>query len=405
MNITGIIAEYNPFHSGHAYHIQKAREISGADYIVAVMSPDFVQRGEPAVFDKYTRTRAALLGGADLVLELPVLYACASAEYFALGAAALLDGLGAVDSLCFGSETPSLSLFLQSAKILEEEPEAYRRALQKGLRQGLTYPQARAGALAGHIPDRFFSSPNNILGVEYCRALRRLSSSIRPLPLQRLGSGYHDSSLKEGFCSATALRRGLAKGQSSQSLLPYVPEECRQVFSGACRHPVFPDDLMPWLTRQLLIRTDFTDIFDVTADLSDRLVNLSCSLIGKSWEQTVAAVKTRQMTEARIRRVLLHILLNIRQDLADECRAQGPVFYARILGFRKKAGPLLRQLKKSSRLPLLTKPAAAAGQLSGAGPDMLDLDFRVSHLYRSILTSRYGLPFKSEYQMGPLILP
>ena len=127
MNITGIIAEYNPFHSGHAYHIQKAREISGADYIVAVMSPDFVQRGEPAVFDKYTRTRAALLGGADLVLELPVLYACASAEYFALGAAALLDGLGAVDSLCFGSETPSLSLFLQSAKILEEEPEAYRR--------------------------------------------------------------------------------------------------------------------------------------------------------------------------------------------------------------------------------------------------------------------------------------
>ena len=137
MNITGIIAEYNPFHSGHAYHIQKAREISGADYIVAVMSPDFVQRGEPAVFDKYTRTRAALLGGADLVLELPVLYACASAEYFALGAAALLDGLGAVDSLCFGSETPSLSLFLQSAKILEEEPRHTAGRCKRGCARAL----------------------------------------------------------------------------------------------------------------------------------------------------------------------------------------------------------------------------------------------------------------------------
>lgn len=425
MKITGIIAEYNPFHTGHAYHLKKARESSGCDYIVVVMSPDFVQRGEPAVFDKFTRARMALLGGADLVLELPVCYACGSAEYFAMGAVALLDGLGAADTLCFGCETPSRSLLLRSAQVLDQEPKEYTNTLREGLRLGLTYPQSRARAIAGYFASHsgdlpansagaaglendwsgFFSSPNNILGMEYCKAIRHLHASMAPLPIRRLGSGYHDPVLGGGYCSATALRKGLAGSERLDSLLPYVPAECQALFSSACGRPIMPDDLMPWLTRQLLIMTDFSGIFDVSPDLSDRILKLRYSLTGKSWAETVAAIKTRQITEARIRRVLLHIILDISQELADSCREDGPIFYARILGFRREAAPLLRRIKETSRLPLITKPSAAARSLKGPAARMLQMDFTASHLYRSLLTAKYGMPFCSEAETGPVILP
>ena len=198
MRTVGIIAEYNPFHTGHEYHIRKARELSGADYVIVVMSPDFVQRGEPAVFDKYTRTRMALQGGADLVIELPVCYATGSAEYFAEGATALLDSLGTVNTLCFGGESDDISLFQNIADILIQEPKEYTDLLRSFLKQGMTYPQARCQALSHYLknqisdpsssallPDQcklpdletvtdFLSTPNNILGIEYCKALKKL---------------------------------------------------------------------------------------------------------------------------------------------------------------------------------------------------------------------------------------
>lgn len=442
MKTAGIIAEYNPFHTGHAYQLRKARERSGCDYTLVVMSPDFVQRGEPAIFDKYTRARMALLGGADVVVELPLCYASASAEYFALGAVALLDSLGAADVLCFGCETPDLSLLQTCAQVLDQEPESYRRALREGLRRGLTYPQAGARALAGlshpsvrSIPgtpslspagsfsaaspqkqdvlsgdgetelSKFFSTPNNILGVEYCKAIRRLGSSLAPLPLRRKGRGYSDPALEGEFCSATALRQGIARQKESGELLPYIPQECRGLFLSACQTPLYPDDLMPWLTRQLLIQEDFSRVFDVSPDLSRRIGRMRYSLTGKSWTETVGAVKTRQMTEARIRRALLHIILDLPQDLADRCRDEGPVFYARVLGFRKTAAPLLRRIKENSRIPLITRPAAAARSLTGLAGEMLAADFAASHLYRSLLAAKYHLPFRSEQEMGPVILP
>ncbi len=485
MCTVGIIAEYNPFHTGHEYHIQEAKRKTGADYAVVVMSPDFVQRGEPAIFDKHTRAEFALRCGADLVLELPVCYATGSAEYFARGAVGILDALGVVDALCFGSETADPALFDAAARLLAEEPEAYRQLLDNGLKSGKTFPQARAEALqavrAGtgetSALANFLATPNNILGVEYCRALLGLGSPIRPLPIRREGNAYDSDDLAGRYCSATALRRALlgrgaveqdrtyaadsVPSQCSapvecsatlggqiprfcdlQRLQPYIPRECHSLFEYAAGRIVTADDLLPYLAQKLLTVTDFAQTLDISPDLAARILRLRYSCIGLSYPELLARLKTRQLTEARIRRALLHLILDIRtQDLADY-RASGSVYYARILGFRKSAGPLLHAVREHSRIPLPVKmanaeavirtaysdgqqildaltgrhtvdisagqramvaPAAAANQKETAALSMLAQDLYASHLYGSIVSYKYGLPFLTEYQKNPVI--
>ena len=210
MKVVGIIAEYNPFHKGHEYQIRYAREILGADYIVVAMSGDFVQRGAPALMEKHLRAEMALLGGADLILEMPVQTATASAEGFAAGGVSLLDGLGVVDELCFGSECGDTETLMNIAQILIKEPFEYRKLLQQNLRTGMSFPAARSSALIRYMREKatsvhntfgvssehielILSSPNNILGIEYCKALLRLNSRILPHALLRKGCGYHDT--------------------------------------------------------------------------------------------------------------------------------------------------------------------------------------------------------------------
>lgn len=478
MRTVGIIAEYNPFHTGHAYHLERAKEMAGADFALVVMSPDFVQRGEPAVFDKYTRTRMALAGGADLVLELPLRFATGSAEYFAQGALALLDGLGVVDALCFGAETDDPELFLGTARILEREPDEYIQILKQFLKTGMTFPQARMEALAiytdafsEHTEDSvkselfatidisasvrnkthlylhdndpgypnyrgsqdnyrtFLSAPNNILGIEYCRALLRLDSPITALPVRREGSCYNSLSLDGTFCSATALRRELihdsnalhrscnskndyrisGTGQSPDSnvsakTLRHIPESCRSLFVQACRTACYPELFMPYLDEKLLAQDCFTHILDITPDLSDRMSKKRFSCIGKSWRETVALLKTKQITEARIRRALLHLILDIRQDSVKQSAGQPMIPYARLLGFRTEAAPLLHEMKQNSSFPLISKNANAGKLLSENALRMWEQDIFASHLYRSAVARTYCQDFKTEYEMSPVIL-
>lgn len=407
MQTVGIVAEYNPFHTGHKYHIAKAKEVSGADFAVIVMSPDFVQRGEPAIFDKYTRTHMALLGGADLVLELPVCYATGSAEYFSEGAAALLDRLGVINSLCFGSETADADAFGKAADILLEEPEGYTQHLKEALKHGKTFPQARSIALAayssasGYIP---IDTPNNILGVEYCKALKKMQSKIRPFPVERKGSAYSSSSLDGAYCSATALRRGIFSQSSEKKLLSYIPETSHIPFLNARDMCLAADDLLPHLTWQLLRCTAFEDVLDISSDLSDRISNLRFACVGKSYAEIVSLLKTKQMTEARIRRALLHLILGITRDTVEAFRTHGTVFYARILGFRKTATPLLHELKQKSTLPLITKTSCASSVLEQYGAQMWEQDLFASHLYRSIRAGKYHIPFQTEFEISPVIL-
>ena len=236
MKVVGIIAEYNPFHRGHEYQIRYAKETLGADYVVIAMSGDFVQRGAPALMEKHVRAEMALLGGADLVLEMPVQTATASAEGFATGGVSLLDGLGVIDELCFGSECGDTEILMDVAEILVKEPYEYRDLLQQNLRAGMSFPAARSSALIGYIQEKIasglntlgtsseyiglvLSSPNNILGIEYCKALLRLNSRIIPHALLRKGSGYHDTDFSllsdDKFPSASGIRNLMKKSEKA----------------------------------------------------------------------------------------------------------------------------------------------------------------------------------------------
>ena len=423
MRTVGIIAEYNPFHTGHAYHIAQAKKISGADYAMVIMSPDFVQRGTPAVFDKYTRTQMALQCGADLVIELPVCYASGSAEFFAEGAIALLNRIGVVDTLVFGAEHDDLALFQATADLLLKEPEAYSKMLKAFLKEGFTYPKARSEALIRTLESNtfsciqndsgntqsylssFLSSPNNILGIEYCKALKKTKSRIMPIPLLRFGSSYNSTSLDGVFCSASALREGIQREEDMEELLPFIPVSCRPLFLDSLKRTVFADDMLPFIVNKLLTEQSFSHILDISLDLSERIQNLRFPSIGKSFDELSESLKTKQVTKARINRALVHLLLDIRTDAVDSFRQKGTVFYAKVLGLSKNAVSLLHAIKENSDLPFLTKPAKADSLLQGAGLNMWKQDLYASHLYRSVVSCKYHVPFRTEWETSPIILP
>lgn len=411
MKIVGLITEYNPFHNGHLYHLEKAKELTGCDCAVAVMSGDFVQRGGPALLPKHLRARMALACGVSAVLELPVCCAGASAEYFASGAVSLLDSLGCVDALCFGSECGDLKLLLQAARILEEEPDDYRRLLRDGLKRGLSFPRARQEALVTCTKDpaagQVLSSPNNILGIEYIRAARRLGSKMELFTLPRQSSGYHDVHLTENCSSASAIRAlyenrpfpetlSLLGGQVPPSCLPIL-EEAYQV-----RYPVFSRDFSLLLKYRLSLETkeSLTQYADVSADLANRIMNRLGAFIDA--DQFCGLLKTKELTYSRISRALFHILLGIRASDAGGRGAVRPG-YARILGFRRDSAQVLTEMKAHSRIPLLTKLTQTA-PLDPDAKKMLECDLFASSLYESVVADKFHLPCQSEYQKQVVIL-
>ncbi len=406
MRTVGIIAEYNPLHKGHAYHIQKARELAGADYVIVVMSPDFVQRGEPAVFDKYARAQMALLCGADLVLELPVCYATGSAEYFAEGAVKIFDQLSITDSICFGTEGPAKNAgpYLRLAGELNEEPEKYKESLKENLKKGMSFPEARS--LSADDPEKLLSMPNASLGVEYCRALIKFGSDMTPIPLKRVGNGYLDESAEGDFCSAMAIRKALLScdNETEKKIYPYIPSCTRSVFEEEKKALISADDFLPFLIQKLLYEDSYDGILDIRKDLSRRMKNLRYLCVGKSFEEIVSILQTKQVTKSRIRRALLHLILDIRLDDVEEFRKKGTVYYARILGFKKESSKLLHEIKKKSKLPLIAKTSDAPELLDDTGKKMWDADVAASHLYGSVRSKKNHLPFRSEYEKSPVIL-
>ena len=379
MKVTGIIAEYNPFHQGHAYHLSRARELTGADRILIVMGGNFMQRGEPAIIDKYTRTEMALRNGADLVLELPAASATGSAEYFAEGAVELLDASGVVNELCFGSE-----------------PEDYQELLRAELKKGKTFPEARETALSAFLPKQsLLASPNNILAIEYIKALKRRKSSIRPLTIQRLGS-YHgengqpagaphtvSGNLPESFASASTIRCQLqtlekqivtsCEQPAFGSLMTALAKELPPSSFGLLKDVLLADRLvqaedfsLPLHYRLMQAKEplEFSVYLDVSEELSRRIYSLRQEFTG--WNAFLDLVRTRQYTRSRVSRALLHILLDIRQEEVL------PPTHLRVLGFRREASDLLSEIKKKSRLPLITK---------AAGHPELSEEIRISSLY------------------------
>ena len=380
MKLLGIIAEYNPFHNGHFYQLQKAKQMTKADAVVVIMSGNFVQRGEPAILDKWTRTHMALCSGADIVIELPVLYATASAEYFAYGAVKLLDEIGITD-ICFGSELGEIKPLQQIAQLLLEEPESFRKLLKQALESGISYASARSIALTQFYPaakDILFQS-NNILAVEYLKSLLKLNSAIRPHTIARKGSAYHDITLQP-MASATALRNAISQNHVKE-IKEQIPPQCYAILQqniAQGKAPIFLEHFTE--AFHYCIRThspeSIKNIFEVKEGLENRIYKAFDT--NYDINSIISFIKSKRYTQTHIQRMLLHILLQIQtQDIHLFCQSPSP--YVRILGFRREKQHLLSIFK--NRLPLLTNVKQYQTILDKNGQALFALETKSTDIY------------------------
>lgn len=396
MNIAGITAEYNPFHTGHAYQISALKAQLGPDTsVVAVMSGSWVQQGRPAVTDKWTRARMALNGGADLILELPTVWAAASAESFARGAVELLCRCGVIDTLCFGSETGELAPLLAAAECLDS-PD-YPEQLRKALEGGASFAAARQAAVEALIgpAGAALASPNNNLGVEYLRALRSLHSNIKPVTIRREGAAHNSlDRTGEGFRSATQLRQHLARGEW-ETVRPYVPAGNLDVFQSApLADPRLGERAVLACLRKMTAE-DWAKLPDAGAGegLPQRLERAGRQC--RSLDDFFTLAKTRRYAMARLRRMALWAFLGL---TAADVPAEPP--YLRVLGFNARGREVLKRMKTTAQLPILTKPAHAR-ELDGPGRRLFELEARCTDLYGLFLPQLP--PPGQEWTRGPII--
>lgn len=390
MKTVGIIAEYNPFHNGHRYQIEQARNLTNADYVIVVMSGSFVQRGTPAWTDKYLRAEMALECGADMVFSLPTAYATASAETFAFGGVSLLHQLGFVDYLCFGSECGDIHALWNIANFLIKPDDSFEFAIKQLVQDGMSYPAARANAYTvatGYSP-QLLEQPNNILGIEYLKALLKLHSSIEPVTLARVDHGYHVTSGKDQYLSASGIRKQYAKNH----VLPisYLPSKAISLLEAEPdRFPIVADDFSTMLYYRLTTCSacELSSYADVSEALAMRIKNLLPQYTSAS--DFVNLLKTKQYTHSRISRALIHILLGIKPE-----HTRFAVPYANLLGFRGSASTLLRSV---NNFTVITKKADALFQFDKLKESSAicarahwNIDLLADDLYRQCLLQKTG---------------
>ena len=336
----GIVCEYNPFHTGHKYHIEAAKKLSGADAVCAVMSGSFVQRGGPAVFDKYTRAKAAVSCGADLVIELPGIYSGQSAQPFAAGAVKTLLASNCIDSISFGTEQADTETILKTARIFNDEPPELKSSIKSALSEGIGYPSAKTAALKKICGIDFTSAPNNILAVEYTREILKSGKNAGIYPVLRKGS-EHDS-----FGSASYIR-GLIKNKRDYS--EYVPGAAFDIFKNA--KPVFETDFENLILYKLRTAptADLSGIADISEGLENRFKNNAAC---KSLHDLYTACSAKRYSHARIRRALFNILLGITKTDINT-----PPQYIKVLAANKTGCALIKEMKKKSEIPVITKPS------------------------------------------------
>ncbi len=403
MKTAGIIAEYNPFHNGHRYHMAETRRQTGADYLVVIMSGDYVQRGEPAIFNKYLRTQTALMSGADLVFELPVFGAISSAADFAGCAVSSLEKSGVVDILSFGSECGNLDFLKSQAECMDTETEEISSLIRQGLKKGLSWPMARADAYEtagyGAVP----SSPNDILGIEYLKALKDLHSPMEPFTIARTDPGYHSENRNGSFASATAARKAIEENDP-EFLMKILPDAFFTCFEKEGCPAVTFDDFSAVLNEKLLnaSRKQLEDASGMPKDLAAKLYKNRLHFLPA--RKLTAASKDRQYTYTRVSRSLLNVTLGITKQDLSSFKEMDMCPWLRILGFRKDAAPLLTELKKNSEVPVITKTADASSNLSGEALRLFEKHLLTSELYRMICEIKTGKSIKNEFTRSVILL-
>lgn len=428
MRVLGLIVEYNPFHNGHLYHLEQAKSICNADFVICVMSGNFIQRGEPAIVNKWARTKMALQCGIDLVIELPVPYAMASAEFFAYGAVKILNDLGVVDYLCFGSEKADIDTFCTIADILIHEPEEYKQILKQSLAKGKSFPASRELSLKEYLCEKgsqisdieaVISSPNNILGIEYIKALKRLNSRIVPLSIKRINNSYNTVEITGSISSATSIRKLIGSGHSvdtsmfSDATCAYdknsdtssscdftsftpiegvlkkqldivLPANCVKILEdefNSGRGPIYPN-----LYEQLIIssiRRMSTEELKLLPYVKEGIENriksaaASCGTI----DELIESISTKRYTRTRVQRIISSLMTGFTSEEFDTFNKYGGPQYARILGLNNKGRQLLSKINKCSHLPIITKTANYSKSCNPLLKRMLEIESFATDMY------------------------
>lgn len=414
MKAVGLVTEYNPFHNGHLYHLNKAMELTGADISVAVMSGDFVQRGEPAVLDKYTRTSMALNSGVNLVVELPVNYAVSSAESFAVGALKVLDYVKA-DSIAFGSESGDIERLSKLAHILCDNEDTLYKEISKYTANGISYAAARQKVVE-KLTDKdtaaLLTSSNNILAVEYLKAIIKNNYAIKPYTIQRQGDSYNDTDIRSEYASATALRENLKADNISE----YIPVKVGLILSSNTNY-IYPDDITEALFTRLLdilFASNYDkNVFienvmqypDVSKEIAGRLYKSAMDMITRTVPQRSESkdnlafsfgslcehVKTKEVPLSRIKRALVRITLGLDKKHMEKY-SNAP--YIRVLGFDKKGQEYLSYIRKTVEVPLITKTADYK--------EILLDDIHAANIYNMIVVGKYGVKELGDFLRGPV---
>lgn len=428
MKTVGIIAEYNPFHNGHKFHIEESKRLTGADCVVSVMSGNFVQRGEPAIYNKWVRAEAAVLSGADLVIEIPAVFSCATAEVFAEAGVRLLCSLGSVDYIAFGAEEESIEKLQKTADFFTEESDELKRAIKENLKNGMSYAGARSAAAETAGMEEFgeiICKPNNILAVEYLKQLNILKNKNemrsldsekgetrerhlpKPVLIVRKSAGYYEANPDEGIAGAGKLRDMLRDGIDIRKYLPNNTAEENDIShfaneAGYRNEPCFPDRMFEFVEYKLLSEsaTRLNEIDGAVEGLENRAVRAASEAIDH--ESLINLIKTKRYSRTAIQRMLTRMLLGITKSDMQEFRACEEC-YARVLAFSEKGARLLRKLKKDDvqGLSILTN-------INREKPEneilvkMLNYDIKAGDLYDLLCYGRPGV--NSDHRMKPYFL-
>lgn len=400
MNLTGIITEYNPFHLGHEFHLKNAKKDTKCDGIVCVMSGNFMQRGNPAIMDKWTRAKIAVLNGVDLVLELPLIYSLSSAEDFAYGGVKILSSLNCINNIYFGSESGDISTLKEIAYTLYYEPDEYKKFLKSNLDLGLPFHKARVNALNNVMKnldiENILSNSNNILAIEYIKALIKLNSSITPFTLKREGSNYNDTDLSNTFSSATSIRETLKSKNNLEEIKDSITfstyKELTKLYSEKYDF-VFEEDLFPYLKYKLITKGKYLNkIDDINEGLDNKI--LKEILSSNSLDDLILKSKSKRYTYTKISRILSKFFIGL-EDFNTKALKENDINYIRPLAFNEKGASILKHIKKNANVNIITKVPKHVED------DMLKLDLLSTKAYSILNTSIRPL---EDYLKSPMMI-
>lgn len=400
MNLTGIITEYNPFHLGHEFHLKNAKKDTKCDGIVCVMSGNFMQRGNPAIMDKWTRAKIAVLNGVDLVLELPLIYSLSSAEDFAYGGVKILSSLNCINNIYFGSESGDISTLKEIAYTLYYEPDEYKKFLKSNLDLGLPFHKARVNALNNVMKnldvENILSNSNNILAIEYIKALIKLNSSITPFTLKREGSNYNDTDLSNTFSSATSIRETLKSKNNLEEIKDSITfstyKELTKLYSEKYDF-VFEEDLFPYLKYKLITKGKYLNkIDDINEGLDNKI--LKEILSSNSLDDLILKSKSKRYTYTKISRILSKFFIGL-EDFNTKALKENDINYIRPLAFNEKGASILKHIKKNTDINIITKVPKHVED------DMLKLDLLSTKAYSILNTSIRPL---EDYLKSPMMI-